>query len=62
MSGISTKRCACGEVAVVSDHGRVRVVGETRFVEARPNGDTVYRCGTCGTLVTWEWEPERARS
>lgn len=59
MSGVSTKRCACGEVAVVSDRGLVRVVGRTRFLELLPNGDTVFACGECSARVTWEREPER---
>jgi hypothetical protein len=62
VSGISSRRCAaCGEVAVVSDHGRVKTVGETRYVETTPNGDTIFRCSGCGGLVTWEREPQKAR-
>lgn len=60
MAGISTKRCdQCGEVALVSDHGRIKTVGETRFVEGRPNGSTAYRC-VCGELVVWQRETAKA--
>lgn len=60
MTAIATKRCpACREVALLADAGRVRVVGETRYLEVRPNGDTVFRCGFCGGLVVWERQPGR---
>jgi hypothetical protein len=58
VSGVSTKRCeACRELALAVDHGRAKTVGETRYVETKPNGDTVYRC-VCGALVIWERQHE----
>jgi hypothetical protein len=57
VSGVSTRRCrSCGEVVLIADRGRVKLVGETRYVETRPNGDTHYRC-ICGVLVVWEHQP-----
>lgn len=54
MSGISTRRCeSCHEVVLVADRGRVKTVGETRYVETLPSGDTRYRC-VCGSLVVWQ--------
>jgi hypothetical protein len=54
MAGVSTRRCAvCNEIVLVVDHGRIRPVGETRYVETKANGATVLRCA-CGALVTWE--------
>lgn len=59
MAGISTRRCpSCHEVALVADHGRVKLVGETRFIETRPNGDAAYRC-VCGHVILWECVPEK---
>lgn len=59
MSGVSTKRCpSCHELALAADRGRVKTVGETRYVETMPNGDTRYRC-ICGTLLVWERAPEK---
>lgn len=56
MSGISTRRCStCHEVVLVADHGRVKTVGETRYVETLPNGDTRYRC-ICGVVVLWQFQ------
>lgn len=60
MTTVVTKRCpTCREVALLADGGRVRVVGETHYLESRPNGDIVFRCGSCGGLVVWEIEPAR---
>lgn len=62
MAGVSTKRCpGCDEVALVSDRGRVRVVGETRFYDTMPNGDTRFKCGGCGTVVVWERQTAKVR-
>lgn len=59
MAGVSTRRCpACGRVVLVADRGTVQTVGETRYVETRPNGDCVYRC-ICMELIVWQREPER---
>lgn len=62
MSGTATKRCTiCHQVAVISDRGKIRRVGNVRYVETRPNGDAVFECPCIpgGVLVTWEREPER---
>ncbi len=54
MAGVSTRRCSeCSELVLAVDRGRVKLVGETRYVETLPNGDTHYRC-ICGALVIWE--------
>lgn len=56
MAGVSTRRCpSCHELVLAVDRGRVKLVGETRYVETLPNGDTRYRC-ICGEMVVWERE------
>lgn len=59
MAGVWTKRCqSCDEVVLVVDRGRVKAVGETRYVETLPRGDTVFRC-ICGVRFVWAREPEK---
>jgi hypothetical protein len=54
MSGISVRRCpVCNEVALIADRGRIKPVGRTAFLEAKP-GETRFVC-PCGGVVVWEW-------
>jgi hypothetical protein len=60
VAGIWTRRCAsCDEVVLVVDRGRLKAVGETRYVETLPDGSTVLRC-VCGARTVWARELEGA--
>jgi hypothetical protein len=54
MSGISVRRCpVCNEVALIADRGRIKPVGEVKFLDSKP-GSSRFRC-PCGGVVVWEW-------
>jgi hypothetical protein len=60
VSAVATKRCgACGDIALISDRGRVKAVGGTAFTHMLPNGDLVFACA-CGAIVVWERSPMRS--